>query len=148
MLCSYSVLHGRLINQNPHTVKDARACYILYSMGILVYSARLQDGMTAGQTDLEMFRQILQDDKRNHPPFKEGRGGYFEEKQFAFLPLFSLGGGREREIRNGSEEDRNGTRNFFNISISLYILILHVESILQIILIPLFSSLVLLIASL
>ena len=56
MLCSYSVLHGRLINRNPHTVKDARACYILYSMGILVYSARLQDGMTAGQTDLEMFR--------------------------------------------------------------------------------------------
>ena len=44
--------------------------------------------------------------------FKEGRGGYFEEKQFAFLPLFSLGGGREREIRNGSEEDRNGTLNF------------------------------------
>ena len=50
--------------------------------------------------------------KRNPPPFKEGRGGYFEEKHSAFLPLFSLGGGREREIRNGSEEDRNGTRNF------------------------------------
>jgi hypothetical protein len=34
----------------------------------------------------------------------------FQESLQAFLLFFSLGGGREREIRSGSEEGGNGTR--------------------------------------
>ncbi|MCB5539579.1 hypothetical protein LIP87_10110 [[Ruminococcus] lactaris] len=33
-----------------------------------------------------------------------------QESPQAFLLFFSLGGGREREIRSGSEEGGNGTR--------------------------------------
>jgi len=49
--------------------------------------------------------------KRNTRLAKAGRGGrFFQESPQAFLLFFSLGGGREREIRSGSEEGGNGTR--------------------------------------
>ena len=108
-----AVLHGLPVRRMSGPVKDGHARFILYRLAHLTYPVQLQDRQP-GSFGAGMWQPKRNASRREkETPALVRRAGVvasFQESPQAFLLFFSLGGGREREIRSGSEEGGNGTR--------------------------------------
>lgn len=106
-------MHGLPVRRMSGPVKDGHARFILYRPTHLTYPVQLQDRQPGSFTGGMWQPKRNASRREKETPALVRRAGvvaFFQESPQAFLLFFSLGGGREREIRNGSEEGVNGTR--------------------------------------